>query len=383
MHAPDFLAWFFFIFGGAAVLATLALFLRLPLLIGYIVVGALLGPEALGLIENPEVIESLSHTGIVFLLFLLGLDMQPASLARTLGETLFVGMTSTLLFATVVLGVALGFGADLLTAGITAGALCFSSTILGIKLLPTTVLHHRHVGEMTVSILLFQDLVAIALLLALDWDGPGSLWAFAALPALIVFAFVAVRWVLVPLLSAFDVFHEYVFLVAIGWCLGLAFGAESFGLSAEIGAFIAGVSLATHPVAQYIAESLKPLRDFFLIFFFCSIGAALDLHETVAVLLPASALASGLLLLKPVTLAGLLRASGETRRTALEVGVRLGQASEFALLIAFLASSRALIDVRASHLIQVTTILTFMVSSYLIVLRYPTPIAISERLRRN
>lgn len=383
MHAPDFLAWFFFIFGGAAVLATLALFLRLPLLIGYIIVGALLGPQALGLIESPEMIESLSHTGIVFLLFLLGLDMQPRSLAHTLGETLFVGMVSTLLFAGFVFVVVLSLGTPLPAAAITAAALSFSSTIIGIKLLPTTVLHHRHVGEMTVSILLFQDLVAIALLLALDWDGPQSLWAFAALPALIGFAFLFVRYVLVPLLAAFDVFHEYVFLLAIGWCLGLAWGADLSGLSAEIGAFVAGVSLATHPVAQYIAESLKPLRDFFLIFFFCSIGASLELDHTIAVLLPAAGLAIALVILKPAVLMGLLRASGETRRTSLEVGVRLGQASEFALLIAFLASTRALIDDEVSHLIQVTTILTFMISSYLIVLRYPTPIAISERLRRN
>jgi Kef-type K+ transport system membrane component KefB len=383
METPDFLAWFFFIFGGAACCATLALMLRLPLILAYIVVGALLGPQVLGLIENPAMIENLSHTGIVFLLFLLGLDMQPSSLLHTLRETLFVGVASTLAFFGVVFGCALLAGLEPLQSAVAAAALSFSSTILGIKLLPTTALHHRHIGELSVGILLFQDILAIGLLLMLDWQGPASLWSFAMLPALIGTALLLVRYLLLPLLDRFDVFHEYVFMLAIGWCLGVAFTADSLGLSAEIGAFIAGITLATHPVAQYIAESLKPLRDFFLIFFFCSVGAGLDFALAAEVLLPAALLAAVLLVVKPLTFMALLIAAGEKRPLALEVGTRLGQASEFSLLVAFMAFSRGILDHQASHLVQVATILTFLVSTYLIVLRHPTPIALTESLRRN
>ncbi len=81
-----------------------------------------------------------------------------------------------------------------------------------------------------------------------------------------------VRYVLLPLITRFDRFHEYIFLLAIGWCLGLAESARALGLSEEIGAFIAGIAIATSPISQYIAVNLKPLRDFFLILFFFSVG---------------------------------------------------------------------------------------------------------------
>ena len=151
-------------------------------------------------------------------------------------------------------------------------------TIIGIKLLPTTVLHHRHTGELVISLLLLQDLIAILVLLVLTGDiieSEGAtklLRALISLPLIALFAFVFVRYILLKLLTRFESFHEYIFLIAIAWCLGLAELAELASLSLEIGAFIAGVSLATSPIAYYIAENLKPLRDFFLVLFFFSLN---------------------------------------------------------------------------------------------------------------
>ena len=188
---------------------------------------------------------------------------------------------------------------------------------------------------------------------------------------------------LLPLITRFDRFHEYIFLLAVGWCLGVAEVGQIIGLSAEIGAFIAGISIATSPISQYIAVNLKPLRDFFLILFFFAVGARFDLTLLNQVLLPALVLSALVLTLKPVVYRFLLKGVSEKRALAWDLGFRLGQASEFSLLIAYAAAGAALISEQASLLIQATTIITLLASSYIVVLNYPTPIAISDRLRRD
>src|ERR1043166_7354824 len=140
--------------------------------------------------------------------------------------------------------------------------------------------------------------------------------------------------------------------------------AEVFKLSGEIGAFIGGVALAASPISLYIAESLKPLRDFFLVMFFFSIGAGFNFQFLPEVIVPALLLSLLLLLLKPIVFYFLLRHSGETKAVSREVSIRLGQASEFSLLVASIGIGTSLISAKANYLIQATTILTFIVSSY-------------------
>jgi Kef-type K+ transport system membrane component KefB len=173
------------------------------------------------------------------------------------------------------------------------------------------------------------------------------------------------------------------FLLAIGWCLGMAELAHALHLSREIGAFVAGVVMANSPVAQFIAEQLKTLRDFFLVIFFFSVGAGFHPESLNGIWLPAVLLAAIALTLKPLLFALLMRREGEARPIAQEVGVRLGQMSEFSILIAILAMDRHRIGTNAAMLIQLATILTFIVSPYVTILRYPTPVAISDRLRRD
>jgi len=204
-----------------------------------------------------------------------------------------------------------------------------------------------------------------------------------SLPLLAGGALLFVRYVLLPLITRFDRLHEYIFLLAIGWCLGFAQLAEMLGLSYEIGAFIAGVALASSPIAMFIAESLKPLRDFFLVLFFFSLGAGFDIGTIDQVILPAMLLAGALMLLKPPVFRWLLLRTGESQKRSQEVGYRLGQMSEFSLLLAVLAFEQGVIGIEASYLIQLSTLLTFLVSSYLVVMRFPTPIAVSDELRRD
>lgn len=380
---------FFLIFACAGILATLALFTRQPLIVVYIITGMILGPSGLAFIDNPQLISSTAKFGIIFLLFLLGLDMQPSKLLNTLKSSMLVGLGSCIVFFLAGAAIAFAFGYTSTETVIIGVAMMFSSTIIGIKLLPTTVLHHRRTGELVISLLLIQDLVAIIVLLVitggfLEFSGASKIIrVLVSLPLLIFGAWGFVKYVLLPLLEKFDAFHEYIFLVAIGWCLGLAEMAELLGLSLEIGAFIAGVTIATSPIALYIADHLKPLRDFFLVLFFFSLGAGFHMELLGDVILPALLMAAAMLALKPVVFRYLLHGMSESDKLGWETGFRLGQISEFSLLIAFIATAENLIGNHASHLIQATAILTFLVSSYLVVFRYPTPIAVSDELRRD
>ncbi len=379
----------FLVFTGAAVVATLALYARQALLVAYILLGVLLGPSVTSLVNDPEMVREMAHIGIMFLLFLMGLELNPRDLVLLLGRTTIVTLGSALVFAGVGVGVALAFGYLLAEALVIGAAMVFSSTIIGLKLLPTTVLHHQRTGEIVISILLMQDLLAIVLLLVLKGGGEAEHPVLEvarlglAFPLLIGGATLAVKFVLVRLLESFDTIKEYVFLLAIGWCLGLAEAAAVLGLSHEIGAFIAGISLASSPVSLFIADSLKPLRDFFLVLFFFSLGAGFDLSMLTQVLFPASVLAGFMLLIKGPVFRFLLQRVGEDPKRAREIGVRLAQLSEFSLLLAVLAQTNAVIGERASYLIQLATLLTFLVSTYAVVLRYPTPIALNSDLRRD
>lgn len=204
-----------------------------------------------------------------------------------------------------------------------------------------------------------------------------------AFPVLIIFAYFTTRFVLIRLIARFDHFKEYIFLLAIGWCLGLAALAAEIGLSAEIGAYVAGVSLATSPIALFIAYSLKPLRDFFLILFFFSLGAQLNIGLLSEVIAPALLLAALALSLKPIVFRYLLRRFSERNRLAWDAGLRLGQISEFSLLIAFVATQSGVIGELASLTIQAAAIVSFLISSYIVVFFCPTPIAINSKLRRD
>lgn len=394
MAANEIVLTMFLIFTGAAVLSTVALFTRQSLLVAYMLLGVLLGPWGLGAwglspVSDHEAVQKVGEVGIVFLMFLLGLHLQPQNLYHMLKKTIWVAVVSSLVFLGIGYGVGTLFGYSMLESLIIGLSMMFSSTIIGLKLLPTTVLHHQHTGEVMISVLLMQDLIAILVLLLMHGASVGALqWqdllmTALALPALILFAFLIERVVLMRLFSRFDRVREYMFLLSIAWCLGLAELANLMGLSYEIGAFIAGVSIASSPISLYIAESLKPLRDFFLVVFFFSVGANFNLDYVHVIYIPAALLAVLMLILKPITYGILLKSVSETRQIAWEVGVRLGQSSEFSLLVGYLALSSDMIGQSASNLIQATTLFTFVVSSYYVVMRYPTPMGTTDLLRRD
>ena len=267
----------FLIFTGAAIFATLALFARQALIVGYIILGIIFGPWGLALIDDASLISDISHIGIIFLLYLLGLDLLPQQLMQMLGKALKVTFISSIIFACFGYLTGFIFGYSAAESILIAAVTMFSSTIIGLKLLPTTILHHNHTGQVIISILLIQDLIAIIILLLLQGYGKGGnlamdiVFQLLALPVLIGITWLIQRYILIKLIIKYDQIHEYIFLLAIACCLGIAELATLLGLSHEIGAFVAGVSLASSPISLFITAKFQPLRDFFLIIFFFSL----------------------------------------------------------------------------------------------------------------
>ncbi len=377
------------IFAGAAVFSTLFLYLRQPIILAYIALGIVAGPLGLHLIANDAHIEELSHLGIILLLFLIGLSLEPNRLLQLFGKTTLVTLGTSLAFMLISTLIMLAFGFSYTESLIIGAAMMFSSTIVGLKLIPTTALHHAHTGEMMISVLLLQDIIAIVLILFMvGGQQQGHVLMTTVillfkLGGLTLAAFVLAKTIVTRLFIRYDTIREYIFLITLGWGLIGAGVAKFSGLSFEIGAFVAGVSFASIPIALVVAEDLKPLRDFFLILFFFSIGARFDILLSQHIIYAAITLALVIIFIKPVLFKLGFRLSGESPRFSSELGARLGQASEFSLLVAYTAAASGLISVNASSLIQTVVMLTFVISTYWVVYKYPTPIASKARQRQD
>lgn len=377
---------FVLIFAGAAIFATAFLYLKQPVILAYIVLGIAAGPWGLGVIQEPEHIEKLSHIGVILLLYLLGINLKPDRLFHLFSKTAIVTLFTSLTFLVVIAAAAFVFGFSVFESIIIGAALMFSSTIISLKLIPTTTLHHKHTGEMMTSVLLMQDVIAIVLIVILT-GGQGEnvtmaiVMLLVKLVALTLVAYGLVKYVINNLFLRFDIIQEYTFLLALGWGLFGAGVAELIGLSYEMGAFIAGVAFASSPVATVVAENLKPLRDFFLILFFFSIGAQFNVLVTQQVLLAGVVISILVVVVKPLVFKQGFQFIGEDKAFSLELGARLGQGSEFSLLVVYSALAAGLIDLRASYLVQMVVILTFVLSTYWVVYRYRTPISSTRKNR--
>jgi len=391
MTTTSIIFGFFLIFFGAAILSTFALFTRQSLLVAYIVLGALIGPWGFKLIDQIDFIHELSSVGIVFLLFLLGLELQLGKLYNLLRGAALVTIISSIIFSVVFFLASMAFGFPLIDSFIIGITMIFSSTIISIKLLPANRLNHQSIGKKMVSVLLLQDFIAIFVLLGLKlWgSGAGSValangfsWFLAlrvilSVPILILFAVFFEKWILIKLLNRFSFIKEYVFLLALGWCLGMSELAYYMGVSHEIGAFIAGVTLTISPVSHFIAERLKPLRDFFLIVFFFSVGASINFMLLLTIIVPVLVMALMVIIIKPLVYKSLMPSLDGSRVDSWEFGLRLGQASEFSLLVVFMGFHNMLISQEAYLLVQAVTVLSFIASSYIIGFKFPGHLSVS------
>ena len=373
---------------GAAALGTLFLYGKQPILIAYIAIGFAVGPNGLAFIPSIDHIEKIAHFGVILLLFLIGLNLQPLKLLRIFRRTALLTFGTSMVFGGTTFLLALLLKFDAHTAGLFGAAMMFSSTVVALKLVPTTTLHHKRTGEVMTGVLLLQDVLAILVILLVTGEKSDHvLLTFATLTGkfgiLCLLSFVGVRYVIVPLLKRFDAIQEYTFVVTLGWCLLWAETAHVLGLSYEMGAFVAGLSIASCQIALVIAEHLKPLREFFLILFFFAIGAELDFRLDPKLILAGFLFAAVLVPLKAQVFRFAFRKSGESPELSRELAVRLAQSSEFSLLVVFAALSIGVLSTEKAMVIQISTIVTFIVSTYWVVLKYPTPISGRSALRKD
>lgn len=371
---------------GCAALSWLALILRQPIIIAYLIGGLLLRLAGPGLIHDLEFLDAIADLGITLLLFLAGLVLHPRRLNELLRQTLFLTLVNSIVSFTIAWLFCLAWGYSLQAAALISLPLIFSSTILVLKLLPTTALHHKRMGAYCIAILIAQDLIAIALLVLIgSRAGSASDWLLLPIKGLLLIAgaFLFEQFVLRRIMHRCERFQETIQLLALGWCLLIALLSHAAGLSYEIGAFIAGVALARSPISYFLSEQLKPFRDFFLVFFFFVLGTRFDIAACSTILLPAVLLALVMMGAKYVSFRNLFRAVGEDNAFAHETGARLAQASEFSLILVLAETKANLLSDTAFQLVQLTTVFSLVLSSYLVVTHFPSPLASNPKLKQD
>lgn len=372
-----------------AILSWCALLLRQPIVVAYLAGGLLIGTSGLGWIKDITFINEISRIGITLLLFLAGIVLHPRRLKELLRQTILLTLTNSLISGAVCVLFCRIWGFDLRSSLFIGLPLIFSSTILVIKLLPTTALHHKRMGSYCIAILIAQDLIAIVLLVLMG-AGHGesaSLTHWLLLPlkaiALTAAVFGFEQIILRRIMARCNRFHETLHLLSLGWCLGVAIIAEHIGLSHEIGAFLAGVALARSPLSFFLSEGLRPFRDFFLVFFFFALGTQINLTLARAVVLPALLLTVLMMAVKYAVFRKLFRVVGESGPFAHETGLRLAQASEFSLIVAVAAYADGWLGDSAYMMIQLVTVFSLIISAYIVVARVPSPLASNPKLKQD
>jgi Kef-type K+ transport system membrane component KefB len=359
------------IIGLAVIFASIMRLLKQPLLIGYILAGITAGP-ILGLINNTDAIESFSKIGIALLLFIVGLGLNPKVIKDMGKVAVFTGLAqvvSTSIIGAVVVGF---FGVSLSTAIIIGVSLAFSSTIVGLKLLTDKKEQTRLYGRIAIGVLLVQDILATIalLLLSMQKDGTNLVTGLSLVlkGALLISVLALISNKLLPKINRFmSTNSEYLFLFTIAWGLGIGYLFEHSGFSLEIGALIAGVSLAGMTYAQEASARLRPVRDFFIVVFFIYMGTSLKLSDVTSQLPEALALSLVVLLLNPLAIMIPLGLLGHAKRNSFKVGIMMAQVSEFSLIFVILARQLDVVGREVVSLITLTALITIAVSCYMII----------------
>jgi Kef-type K+ transport system membrane component KefB len=357
----------------AVVAGALAKLLRQPIIVSYIIVGILAGPTAFNLVEGADEIRLFAKFGIAILLFLVGLKLD-FHMIRTTGKVAAIAGLAQVLFTAVVgFGIALLFGLDVTTAAYVAVALTFSSTIIIIKLLGDKRQLDRLYGRIAVGILIIQDILVVVAMVVIVTIGTPGASPLEDLTQTLVFSVVFLG--LVALISKFVLQRaldwvakspELTLLFGVAWAIVLAAASSLIGLSMEIGAFVAGVALASTAYRESLGARMVSLRDVMLLFFFIELGASLTFADALGQLLPAIVLSIFVLIGKPLIIFAIMGWMGYRSATSFRTGVALAQISEFSLILVALGYSLGQIDSSVLSLITLVGVITITVSSYLI-----------------
>jgi Kef-type K+ transport system membrane component KefB len=358
---------------AAAGFALLARTIRQPLILGYIVAGAALGPSiGLGLVSDQASIELISEMGLIFLLFIIGLEINVPALAQAGRSIVVSGLLQVPVCAALAwwaLGPLVADGAGRFDRLYLAVAVSLSSTLIVVKLLFDKLEMSTLAGRITLGVLVFQDLWAIAFLAlqpSLHELRPAVLLgSVAAGVALVSSSAVLSRFVLPALFRSVSRSQELLLVTAIAWCFLVSGTAGALGLSREMGALIAGMVIAAFPYGTEVITRLAGIRDFFVTLFFVALGLKVPAPSRSLVLMAALVavfvVASRLVAMLPIF--ALLRLD---TRSAGVVAINLGQVSEFSLVIVTLGVSLQHVSAPLASLVLYALLITAVVSTYAI-----------------
>lgn len=364
----------------SAAAGAVALLLRQPVLIAYIVIGIVAGPAVLGVVTAHEQIDLLAQVGVAVLLFVVGLklDLQhvrhigPVALATGLGQLAF----------TIVIGflIVLALGRDWIEALYVAVALTFSSTIIIVKLLSDKREIDSLHGRIAVGFLIVQDLAVVVAMMAMSAmrseAGDGSLLDVAGALAMriglaAVALYLLMRYVLPRIVDRMARSQELLLIFAIAWGTSLAALGEWAGFSKEAGAFLAGFSLASTHYRDAINARLTGIRDFLLLFFFIDLGSKLDFSTLGDEVVPAAILSLFVLVGNPLIVLAIMGYMGYRKRTGFLCGLTVAQISEFSIIFVAMGITLGHVGPGALGLTTLVGLVTIAVSTYMILYSHP------------
>jgi len=345
-----------------------------PIIIGYIIAGVIVGPFIIGFGASKGIIDVFSRFGIAFLLFIVGLHMNP-KIVREIGTaSLFIGLFQMIL--TFGLGFLTAYsllGYEVIPSVYVGIALAFSSTIIVLKLISDKGQLDSLFGKLSIGILIIQDLFAVGVLMFISSaSGKTNFGALATKgliggAGLVLFLFLVGFFILPRITKNVAKSQELLFLFSITWCFLISALFNYFGFSIEIGALVAGIVLSISPYSTEISSKIRPLRDFFLIIFFIILGFNLELKNISTFALDAVILSVFVLIFKPLILIIFTAIFGYTKKTNFLVGTTLAQISEFSLIILALGVSLGHISNNLLSTLTLTGLITITFSTYMII----------------
>ncbi len=360
------------IIGLAAVITILAKAIKQPPIIAYLISGILVSPLFLNLISpktaSSDFIQILAHIGVALLLFIVGLSLDFRILKDVWGVSALAGLGEIIVTTLIgfLIAIALGFNSAL--AIYIAIALAFSSTVVVVKILSDKKEMDTLHAKIAVGILIVEDFVAaiVLMLIPIIKNGGESLIfiQLAKIIGLIAVIFVFSVFILNKLLHYLAKNQETLFLFGIAWALILATVFNYLGFSLEIGALIAGMSLASSKYTLELGGKIKPLRDFFVVLFFVFFGSQLAGPITSHLVLEALAFSAFILAGKPLIVMTFIKFFGFKKRTTFLAGLSLAQISEFSLILVLLGFNLGYLSQEVMSLAVLVSLITIAISSY-------------------
>ncbi|MDO8564006.1 MAG: cation:proton antiporter [Nanoarchaeota archaeon] len=371
--AQEVLLYISLIVSISALLTVFARLIKQPPIIAYLIAGILVGPLVFNLIgpanETTGLLQVFSHIGVAFLLFIVGLSldfrvMKEVGKVATLAGLVEIALTGGIGF---LIATAIGFQNT--TALYLGAAIAFSSTVVVVKILADKKEIDTLHGRLTLGILIVEDLVAAIALMAvpLIQEGSSIIFIFQKLGiiiGLIAIIFFVTSFLQERMLGYLAKNQEGLFLFGIAWALILAALFDYLGFSLEIGALIAGMSLASSKYTLEIGGKMKPLRDFFMVLFFVFFGSQLAEAITPSLIKTALIFSIFIIIGKPLIIMSVLKLFGYTKRTNFLTSSSLAQVSEFSLILILLGFNLGHINQEMMSLLVLIAVITIGVSSY-------------------